>query len=195
MYAFARFIFWVSLKLLFRFNVKGKENVPSAGGFILAGNHVSYLDPIVFGVACPRKLNYMARDTLFRNPFAAWALRHANVFPLKRNSADLGAIKEALRRLRSGGGILLFPEGSRSIDGKVQEGLEGVGFLARKSALPVVPMFIKGTQVALPKKARRVRLAKIEVVFGPAMTFPKEGVFLDRQITEAIMQRIVSLKT
>ena len=195
MYAFARFIFWVSLKLLFRFNVKGKENVPSAGGFILAGNHVSYLDPIVFGVACPRKLNYMARDTLFRNPFAAWLLRHVNVFPLKRNSADLGAIKEALRRLRSGGGILLFPEGTRSVDGEVQEGLEGVGFLARKSALPVVPMFIRGTQAALPKKARWIKLTKIEVVFGPAMLFPKEGDFSDRQITEAIMQHIVSLKT
>jgi 1-acyl-sn-glycerol-3-phosphate acyltransferase len=193
MYEFAKFIFWVSLKLFFRFDVKGKENIPSVGGFILAGNHVSYLDPIVFGVACPLKLNYMARDTLFRNPFAAWALRHANVFPLKRNSADVGALKEALRRLKSGGGILLFPEGTRSVDGEVQEALQGVGFLARKSGVTVVPAFVKGTQNALPKGAKSLRPAPIEVIFGKPVVWTGGGSVSDRDITQTIMQHIVSL--
>jgi 1-acyl-sn-glycerol-3-phosphate acyltransferase len=193
-YAAGKFFFWVFLKSFFGFKVTGKENIPSAGGFIVAGNHVSYLDPIVFGVACPRPLSFMARDTLFRNRFSAWLLRRVNVFPLRRNSADVGAIKEALRRLKYGGGILLFPEGTRSSGGLMKEGFEGVGFLARKSALPVVPMFVRGTQEALPKKARWLKLAKIEVVFGRPLSFPKEKASADHEITEEIMQHIISLK-
>ena len=122
------------------------------------------------------------------------SLRHVNVFSLKRNSADVGALKEALRRLKSGGGILLFPEGTRSVDGEVHEGLQGVGFLARKSGVTVVPAFVKGTQNALPKGAKSLKPSPIEVIFGEPVVWKGSEEVSDLDITKAIMQRLVSLK-
>ncbi|MGE5279285.1 MAG: lysophospholipid acyltransferase family protein, partial [Deltaproteobacteria bacterium] len=87
-YAISKFLCYVALRLFFRLRVRGRENFPSAGGFILAGNHVSFLDPVVFGAPCPRGLYYMARDTLFGRPFFGWFLRRIHAFPLKRRAAD-----------------------------------------------------------------------------------------------------------
>lgn len=174
--------------------VKGQSHIPRNGGFILAGNHASYLDPVAFGVACPRFLNYMTRDTLFRNPFFSWLLRHVGAFPLKRNSADISAIKEALKRLEQGKGLLLFPEGTRSATGQMAGGLEGVGFLARKGAVPVVPAYVEGTDQALPKGSKFIKPTRIKVIFGEALVFPQEAAFSDKEMTQEIMRRIAALK-
>jgi len=146
--------------------VYGKENLPKTGGFILASNHVSNLDPVAVGVACPRALNYMAKDSLFNNSVASWALYKSNAFPLKRESADLSAIKEAIRRVNLGGGLLLFPEGTRAPDGSVHEPQAGVGFLAAKLNVPIIPAFVKGTYEALPRGAKFIRPKRISVYFG-----------------------------
>ena len=193
-YAFWRFFCWLCSVLYLPTTVKGEKNIPKTGGFILACNHVSYLDPVIFGISCPRPLNYMARESLFENRVFGWLLARVNVFPIKRYSADIGAIKEALRRLKTGCGILLFPEGTRSSNGRIGEGLEGVGFLARKSNAPVIPAFIKGTQNATPKGARSVKPARLMVVFGPAVRFPEESCVSDKAMTDEIMRQIALLK-
>lgn len=174
--------------------VKGQNHIPRKGGFILAGNHVSYLDPVAFGVACPRFLNYMARDTLFLNPFFGWLLRHVGAFSLKRNFADISAIKEALKRLGQGKGLLLFPEGTRSATGEIAGGLEGVGFLARKGNVPVIPAYVMGTDKALPKGAKFIKPTRLKMVFGEALVFPQETAFSDKEMTLQIMRRIAALK-
>jgi len=141
----------------------------------LASNHVSYLDPVVLGVACPRNLNYMAKRELFKNSFFAWILYDVGAFPVKRNSADLSAIREAMRRLKKGQPMVIFPEGSRRFDNRPDEAEAGVGFLVSKVGVPVIPAFVKGTDKALPQKAKFIRPRKISVRFG-------EKIYIERRM-------------
>jgi 1-acyl-sn-glycerol-3-phosphate acyltransferase len=194
LHAFGKWLFKIIFTYFLPAQIRGTENVPKKGGFIIAGNHASFLDPIVFGTACPRTLNYMARDTLFKRPVFGWILRHVNAFPLKRNAADIGAIKEALKRLKENQGLLLFPEGERRSDGKIGEGLEGVGFLARKSGVPVVPAYVEGTETVLPKGAKFIRRGRIKVVFGEPVTFQSDCPISDKDISQLVMEHIARLK-
>ena len=178
------------LKIVFRLEVKGRGNIPDTGGFILASNHVSYLDPLVLGVACSRQLSFMARHDLFGVPVLGVWLRNVGAFPLRRNFADIASIKEAIRRLRQAEGLVLFPEGSRSFQGSVQDAQPGIGFMAAKSQVPVVPAFVKGTQRALGRHARLIRPTKIRVYFGK-LIYPENsglkdsyGYFADRVMQE-----------
>ncbi len=175
-------------RMFFRVNVYGKENIPKAGGFILASNHLSYLDPVVLGVASPRKLNFMARHDLFSNPFFAWFIYSLGAFPVKRDSADSSALKEAMRRLKSGEALVLFPEGTRAVDGVSIQPQPGIGFLAAKAGVPVVPAFIKGTDVAMSKDAKSIRPARIEVHFGQQISL--EGGLPYQKIALNIMDNI-----
>ena len=193
-YAFGKFLCKVFFHLYLKTKVIGDKNIPPRGSFIVAGNHVSFLDPVAFGIASPRRLNYMARDTLFRNRLFGWVLRHVSVFPLKRNSANIGAIKEALRRLGNGEGLLLFPEGTRSANGCLKDPLEGVGFLARKSGASVIPAYVQGTDKALPKGAKFIKPKAIRVIFGEAVVFPQDKNLSDEDVTAEIMRRIAVLR-
>jgi len=167
----------------------GRENVPKEGGFILASNHMSYLDPVAVGSACPRKLNYMARHDLFSNPFFAWVLYKAGAFPVKRETADIWALKEAISRVRNGGGLLLFPEGRRlSLSEEDAKAEAGVGFLADKLNVPVIPVHVKGTEKAWPKGAKFFVLTKISVVFGKRIHLERGKPYQD--IAQSIMDNV-----
>lgn len=166
LYSFCRLLIIVILKIFFRFKVQGLEYIPKKGGFILASNHASYLDPMVLGAACSRKLNYMAKQELFCHPLISWFLSAVYAFPVKRDSADLSAIKEAIHRVKIGRGLVLFPEGSRRFDGKPGEPYAGIGFLSARLDVPVIPAFISGTEKALPRGVKFIRPASISVCFG-----------------------------
>ena len=190
LYSISRFIFFVLLQLFCGIEIKGKERIPSQGGFILASNHVSYLDPIVLGIACPRKMNYMAKDTLFRNPLLAWWLGAVGVFPVRRDSADYSALKQSLFRLRKGKGLLIFPEGTRQVRGILGVAQPGVGFLAARTNLPVIPSFIKGTDAVLPKGSRFIRPRKISVCFGQEIVIERRESPDYQEIADKIMLSI-----
>jgi 1-acyl-sn-glycerol-3-phosphate acyltransferase len=187
-YLLLRFISFVLLKVFFRMEVVGKANIPGKGGFILASNHVSYMDPVAVGVACPRKLNYMARHDLFSKRGFAWLLTHLHVFPVKRDSADLSAIKEAMRRVQAGEGLLLFPEGGRTTEDEARDPQPGIGFLTAKLEVPVIPVSIKGSDKALPKGVRFPRFTKVRVRFGQQVTLEKKMPY--EEIARAIMASI-----
>ena len=177
------------LKLFFRFKTEGRENIPAKGAFILAANHVSYLDPIAVGAGCPRPVHFMARDNLFVHPFLSAWLKAVEVIPLKRNAADLSAIKEGLRIVRKGGALALFPEGTRRTKESMYLNPEpGVGFLAAKGEVPVIPVFVSGTDKAMPRQARSLRLAKISVRFGREIHI--EGGKPYQEISDLIMANI-----
>lgn len=146
--------------------IYGLENVPQKGGFILASNHVSYLDPPLLAVGCPRVLHFMARHSLFDNRIFGILLRMVNVFPVRRGEADIGALKEAIRFLRSGEGLLIFPEGTRSNTGEIQKGKRGIGYLAMAAGAPILPAYVKGTADALPRGARALKTTRVSVYFG-----------------------------
>jgi len=185
---FCRFICFIFSKLLFRTSVFGKENIPKDEGFILASNHVSFLDPVLLGVSCPRKVNFMARHTLFKGPIFSWLLPLLNTFPVRRDYADISAVKEAIKRLRANGPLVMFPEGTRSEEGNLGKPEPGIGLLVKKAGVPVVPAFIKGSEKAWPKHAKFIRPVKISVFFGEQIHMERG---LSREaIAEEVMRRI-----
>lgn len=174
-------------KFLFGIEVSGRGNIPKKGGFILASNHRSYLDPVILGVACPRRLNFMAKEELFHNPFFSWLISRLGAFPVKRNHADISALKQALKRVNSGNGLLVFPEGSRNHS----QPQAGIGFLAAKINAPVIPVFIKGTEEALPKGAKCIRRGKLSVYFGRQISVERRTSY--QEIAQQIMNNIIEL--
>jgi 1-acyl-sn-glycerol-3-phosphate acyltransferase len=165
-YSIGKVISFIFCKTYIRLKAFGTEHIPREGAFILVSNHLSYLDPLVLGVACPRNLNFMAREDLFNIPLFSNLIRIVDVFPVKRDTADLFAIKEALRRLKKGRVVAIFPEGSRKKEGVVMEPEAGVGFLAYKSGVPIIPSFIEGTDLAMPRGAWFIKPKKVRVYFG-----------------------------
>jgi 1-acyl-sn-glycerol-3-phosphate acyltransferase len=127
------------------------RNVPKRGGALLVCNHQSFFDPLLAGIPLAREASFMARDSLFRNPFFGRLISSVNAFPVRRNSADLGAIKEAMRRLKQGHILILFPEGTRSPDGKIGVMFPGLAAIAKKVGVPVIPTLIDGVYQAWPR--------------------------------------------
>jgi len=194
-------IYWLSktfcyilLRVCFRLRVRGRENFPAKGGFILAGNHVSYLDPGAFGGPCPRDLYYMARDTLFRGRFYGWFLKKIHAFPLRRRAADFEAIRKGIKILMTGGGLLIFPEGTRRVGEHSGRAFAGVGFLARKAGVPVIPAYVSGTQDAMPKGVKWPRLRPVQVTYGKPIPPPSGDGTSDLDHSRKVMDAILVLK-
>jgi 1-acyl-sn-glycerol-3-phosphate acyltransferase len=193
------FLARILLKLLFRIDVKGVEHIPSEGAFLIAPNHISFLDPVVVGAFVPRNLHYMSRENLFDIFFLGWLLRICQAFPLRRDRPHPQAMKKAISILKEGEGLLIFPEGTRSITGKLKEGNPGLGMLACASGAPVIPAKVSGAEKALPMDARWIRLEKIHVRFGKPV-FPDEVVsnrdkrIFYQKLTDEVIQRIGDLQ-
>ncbi|MBU1870485.1 MAG: 1-acyl-sn-glycerol-3-phosphate acyltransferase [Candidatus Omnitrophica bacterium] len=186
---FFRFLSFLILKFYGNIRAFGRENIPKKGGFLLVSNHMSYFDPMAVGVSCPRPLNYMARHDLFNNSFFAWVIRNSGAFPVKRDTADLSALKEAIKRVKSGGGLLLFPEGRRITDTTASvEPEPGVGFLISKLQVPVIPVFVKGTDKVWPKGAKKIAAHQINVYFGEQISVERRMPYQDiaRQVMGSI---------
>ena len=190
LYRIVSLLAFIACKILFRCQVKGIENIPKRGGFILASNHVSYLDPVVLGAICPRRVNFMAKEELFCHPLISWFLAQVGAFSVKRDSADLSALKYALRCLKVGEALVLFPEGSRRFDSVSTEPYAGIGFLTAKLDVPVIPAYIEGTERALPRGAKFIRPAKISVHFGKQISIERRVPYQDiaRHIMDNIRQ-------
>jgi len=170
-YDFSKFVLWLFFRLGFGFEVRGREHVPRDGAFILASNHLSYLDPPLLAAACRRRLSFMARANLFEQPLLGAYLRAVHVIALQRGEGDLGAIREAVRRLQQGDAVAIFPEGGRQFSGQLGRAKRGVGLLAATAHVPIVPVLVQGTFQALPPDSHRLHRAKIRVAFGPAIPY------------------------
>lgn len=155
-----------ALFALWRLRVHGVENVPDAGPLIVACNHVSYLDPPVLGTACPRRIQYMAKQELFALPVLGPAIHAVGAYPVDRKGSPVAAIKRSVEVLKTGGAIGIFPEGTRNRDGNAQVH-SGVGLLASLSGAPVLPACVTGT-------ARAARLAHFDVYFGSPLHLPRD---------------------
>ena len=175
-------------KLFFHFEVKGRENIPKNGGFVLVSNHSSFLDPILLSISCPRILNYVARDSLFRNPVFGWGLLDVGVFPVKRWSADVSAIRDSVRRLKAGRGLAIFPEGARSPDGQIRDFSQGFALLADKAGVPIVPARVIGSYRAWGKGSKMIRPVKIRVIFGERLHLENKQPYIEtaRQVSDKI---------
>jgi 1-acyl-sn-glycerol-3-phosphate acyltransferase len=166
-YGLFHYIFRVTFDIAFRGEVIGLEHLPVRGGFLLAANHASFVDPPLIGCHVERQIAYFARKTLWKRGFASWWLDTVGVIPVDRDGGqDVGAIKRVLRALKEERGLILFPEGTRTPDGRLQPAKPGVGFIACKTQVPVVPVRIFGSFEAFGK-GHGLRLGTpVSVVFG-----------------------------
>ena len=189
---------WLA-RLLFRFRILHRERMIQTGPVIVAMNHQSYLDPPLAGNACDRAIYYLAKHTLLNNPILRWLLPKLNVIPVDQEGIDRSALKGVIRMLKANQGVLIFPEGSRTLDGELQPGLPGVGLIIAKTLAPIVPMRIFGAHEALPRGGNRLRLARITVVVGEPIYFTEKN-FADGgkesygQASQRIMDAIAALR-
>lgn len=159
---------WLSrfvLLTLFGLRSHGQRNVPREGGVILAANHASFLDPIAVGCALVRPIDYLARQSLFDVPGFGWFLRSIRVHPVRRGESDLAAMRQMISLLSGGAVLVVFPEGTRTRDGRIQPLRGGVGLLAQKSGASVVPVWVEGGFAAWPRHRTLPRPAPVHVWF------------------------------
>lgn len=155
MYEVLRIIITIFFKLCFGYEVKGIENVPKEGGFLLCGNHVSGFDPLI--IACPKGIRpvcFMAKAELMKFGFIRWLAGMVNIVPIKRGEGDLGAMRKAIELVKEGNPLIIFPEGTRSKDGKLGEGKNGAALIAKRSGCVVVPCAVNGK----PRLFRKIRV-------------------------------------
>jgi 1-acyl-sn-glycerol-3-phosphate acyltransferase len=162
-----------AVRALFRYEARGSEHVPSAGPVLLAANHASVLDPPLVGVGTRRELHFLAKAELFRVPGFGGLISRLNAHPVEREGADAGALRQALALLRGGWALLVFPEGTRGEEGVLRRGKPGAGMLAALSGALVVPVYIQGSGLALPRGARRPRLTRVTVAYGRPLRFER----------------------
>ena len=151
--------------LYFPFSAYQTRNIPRQGGFILASNHISNLDPVVLGICSVRRLNFMAKIELFKG-LLGFFLTQLGAFPVKRGESDFGAMREALRRLKAGRVILIFVEGTRRIGNETTKAQAGVGFLAQKSGVPIVPVYVQGTNKVMAPGTKFFKRGPVYATFG-----------------------------
>ncbi|MCM8805077.1 MAG: 1-acyl-sn-glycerol-3-phosphate acyltransferase [Candidatus Omnitrophica bacterium] len=189
-YLFIKFIAFFVFHLFFLIEIKGRKNIPKKGGFIIASNHLSYLDPPLIGFACSRKLYYFAKSSLFKIKVLSNLIKILGAIPIERESSPL-SLRKGLDILKKGEGLVIFPEGTRSKNGEIKEGKFGIGFLVVKSKVPVIPVKLIGTNKALPPDKKFIRLKKIKVIIGEPLYIENKNY---KEISKIVMDMIKRLE-
>jgi 1-acyl-sn-glycerol-3-phosphate acyltransferase len=204
-YLIARLILKPLFLLVFRPHVRGKENVPVSGPFIIASNHLSFIDSMAIPLMSPRRVGYLAKVEYFTTPgLKGWLTKTLftalGALPVERQThrAAQEALDTAMTVLKAGGGFGVYPEGTRSKDGRLARGKTGVAWLALTADCPVVPVGITGTDRIQPIGARYWRPHRFSVTFGTPLTFPEHRGQAGkgkarREVTDRIMEAVAEL--
>ncbi|MFA5042496.1 MAG: (d)CMP kinase [Kiritimatiellia bacterium] len=199
-YHLSRVFFLCYLWIFHRYRTHDRKHLPPRGGCILVSNHASFLDPIA--VCCNiwnRHIYFLARDTLFQQSrFMKWWAISVGTLPIDRTKGDIRALKGAITLVRQGNILCLFPEGTRTHDGRLQSVKAGIGFLIEKAGVPVIPAYVSGTFEAFPRDAHKIKFHKIDTYFGKPVTPADCAVFKDdpdrhQKIADMVMARIAAL--
>jgi 1-acyl-sn-glycerol-3-phosphate acyltransferase len=200
------FYYWVGYhlsrlvgRLFFRLRVVHRERMLQSGPVILAMNHQSYLDPPLAGITCDRAVYFLARRTLLEEPVLGWLLPKLNVIPVNQEGIDRSALKALIRVLKAGNAALVFPEGSRTVDGSLQPAEPGLGLVIAKTLAPVVPMRIFGAHEALPRGDGGLHFVPITIVVGEPILFTAAdlnppGKDLYKRLSQRVMDAIAALR-
>lgn len=177
---------------LYRVRWEGAENYPSEGGGLICANHQSYFDPVLVGLTCNRRMNYLARDTLFKSLILGPAIRFLDAIPIDRDGGGLAGLKETLKRLKRGELVLIFPEGSRSRDGELSPLKPGFCAVARRSRTPLIPVAVDGAYQSWPRTARLPTLGRIAVVVGQPILPEEIALLSDEALVAELARRIAT---
>ena len=184
---------------LYDFTVSGFEQVPASGPLVFAANHVSFYDPPVIGCRIPRRINYFARDTLFRGLFGTALLRIGTI-PVARQNAEVKSLKAIFKALKADGAVAIYPEGTRSPDGQLAEPKPGAGMIACKSGASIIPTRVFGTYEAFGRHRKFPKIGgRLHVTYGPPVAAAdldpgKEHSERYLETSRRIMSRIAALR-
>jgi 1-acyl-sn-glycerol-3-phosphate acyltransferase len=201
---FTRLLFPPIIRLLFAATVVGRRNMPTTGGVILASNHLSFFDSVILSLLARRPVSFLAKAEYFTGKgIKGWLSRvffeSIDAIPVHRDSASAAqdALDAGLERLVDGEAFAMYPEGTRSLDGRLYRGKTGVAWLALTANVPVVPVALTGTDKIQPVGSRGIRLAKLRVEFGQPMNLSSYGAASSgkarREATDAIMDEIAAM--
>jgi 1-acyl-sn-glycerol-3-phosphate acyltransferase len=187
-------------RLFFHLRVVHRERMLQSGPVILAMNHQSYLDPPLAGITCDRAIYFLARRTLLDVPLLGWLLPKLNVIPVNQENIDRSALKALIRAIKAGNAALVFPEGSRTVDGSLQAAEPGLGLIIAKTLAPVVPMRIFGAHEALPRGGGSLHFVPITIVIGEPIVFTdadlnSPGKDLYKCLSQRVMDAIAALRS
>ncbi len=169
------------------FNVPSAEQV--AGGLLIASNHQSFYDPVLIGMALPRQICYLARQTLFDASVFGAAIRAVGARPVRRGAVDAEAVRTVIRLLRGGEALLMFPEGTRTRDGDFGRFSPGAAALAARCKVPLLPVCIEGAYRAWPRVRPLPKASPMAVAFGePMATEGLSGEELTRRAQEEMLK-------
>jgi 1-acyl-sn-glycerol-3-phosphate acyltransferase len=189
------------LRLVYRPRVKGLRNIPATGPVVLASNHLSFVDSLFIPLVCPRPVVFLGKADYFEKKRTAWFFRSVNVIPVRREGGSAGeaAILTGIGALKEGHMVGIYPEGTRSPDGRLYRGKTGVARMALEAQAVVIPVAVRGTPEVMPLEAKAPRLrGRPEVEFGPPLRFdryhdrPRDR-FVLRSVTDEIMYEIMML--
>jgi len=189
------------LRLIYRPRARGLQNIPRTGGFILAANHISFVDSLFMPLVCPRPVVFLGKADYFESWRTRWFFKAANVIPVQREGGSAGeaAILAGIQALKEGRAVGIYPEGTRSPDGRLYRGKTGVARMALEAGVPVIPISIRGTEDVMPLDSKVPRLSgRVVVEFGKPLVFdryydrPKDR-FVLRSVTDEIMYEIMML--
>jgi 1-acyl-sn-glycerol-3-phosphate acyltransferase len=175
---------------LFRVRVSGREHVPAEGAALVLSNHQSHFDPVLIGLACDRRLNYLARKTLFGFPPFRWLIQSLDAIPIHRDGLGLEGLKETLRRLKRGEMVLIFPEGTRTRSGEMGAVKPGFSALAMRADAWLVPVAIEGAFDAWPPRRRFPGVATIHIQFGEPIAGAEARGYGERELVAEVERRI-----
>jgi len=180
----------------FHWKVIGRENVPREGGCILAPNHRSNLDPPLVGSTLTRQVYFLAKKELFTVPVLGWLIKRTNALPIKRGAIDRAAVKSCIDALHDGHLLTVFPEGTRSKTEQFLSPKPGIGVIARKAGVPIVPVYVEGST---DLKSALLFKRRLRVTFGPMMPAEYVMSFADEKegylaLASEVMQRIEKLR-
>jgi len=195
-----RLVTFIPVRLFLRPDIRGLENIPQTGPFVVVSNHASNLDPYLMGYASVRRaVGFMAKEELFRIPVFGPAIRRWGAFPIKRGRVDEEGIQKFYDFIHSDHPVVIFIEGTRTLDGELQPPKKGVGMLLQKVRVPVIPVYIGGTFQCWPKGKTFPKPGKVKIIYGPPVplddlyALPAEKPTY-RLIAERLMDRIRGLK-
>ncbi|NQU76438.1 MAG: 1-acyl-sn-glycerol-3-phosphate acyltransferase [Planctomycetes bacterium] len=193
-YRFSRLVLHCVFASLWRTRIYNGRFEPAVGGALYVCNHQSFLDPILVGIGLRRSMNYMARASLFSKPFFGRVIRSANAFPVRRGAADSGALKEAMRRIKAGGQVVVFPEGTRTSDGRIGPFLPGLAFLARRSGAVTVPVVVDGAFECWPRTQLLPGPGNIAVEFGRPIPADQAGAMEPEEFIRTVRERMITIQ-
>ena len=183
-------------RLFFRMRFAGLDNVPSAGPYILAVNHQSFLDPMLAGIALKSQLCFMARDTLFKSRIFGPLLLSVKAIPVRRGQADISSIRKIIEKLKHGNGVCLFPEATRSSDGKIASFKGGFTLLCRRGNAPVVPVLIDGAFECWPRHRKLFKPgSKITVSYGKPISVEQITAMSDDDFARLLTNTLRTMQT